>query len=91
LQFQLQLNPYADGHGTPFKRFNTLLNTLASFSTATDPTPLPTPSERHKLVRDALRLVFLRATGSTGGVWRVELQAMQRATRGFTDALMVYL
>jgi len=35
-----------------------------------DPPPPPTPSERHKLVRDALRLVFWRATGSTGA-WLV--------------------
>jgi len=32
-----------------------------------DPPPPPPPSERHKLVRDALRLVLWRATGSTGG------------------------
>ena len=35
-----------------------------------DPPPPPTPSERHKLVRDVLRLVLWRATGGTGA-WLV--------------------
>ena len=35
-----------------------------------DPPPPPSPGERRKLVREALRLSFWRATGSTGG-WLV--------------------
>jgi len=47
-----------------------------------DPPPPPTPSERHKLVRDALRLVLWRATGSTGGWLVPEILARKRAVCG---------
>ena len=47
-----------------------------------DPPPPATPSERHKLVRDALRLVFWRATGSTGGWLVPEVVVRKRAACG---------
>ena len=45
------------------------------------PTDLPTPSpcERRKLVRDALRLTLWRATGSTGAWLAPEVVARKRA------------
>lgn len=47
-----------------------------------DPPPPPTPSERHKLVRDAWRLVLWRATGSTGGWLVPEVVVRKRAACG---------
>lgn len=47
-----------------------------------DPPPPPTPSERHKLVRDALRLVLWRTTGSTGAWLVSEVVARKRAACG---------
>ena len=48
------------------------------------PTDLPTPSpgERCKLVRDALRLTLWRATGSTGAWLAPEVVARKRAVCG---------
>jgi hypothetical protein len=47
-----------------------------------DPPPPPSPGERRKLVRDALRLSFWRATGSTGGWLVPQVVARKRVQCG---------
>ena len=44
--------------------------------------PTPSPGERRKLVRDALRLTLWRATGSTGALLAPEVVARKRADCG---------
>ena len=44
--------------------------------------PTPSPGERRKLVRDALRLTLWRATGSTGAWLAPKVVARKRADSG---------
>ena len=44
--------------------------------------PTPSPAERRKLLRDALRLTLLRATGTTGAWLAPDALARKRAQCG---------
>jgi hypothetical protein len=63
-------------------RFTELQSAIGRIQLQPDPPPPPSPSERGKLVRDALRVVFWRATGSTGGWLGPEILALKRADCG---------
>ena len=47
-----------------------------------DPAPPPSPGKRRKLLRDALRLSFWRASGSTGAELVPQIVARKRAQCG---------
>jgi hypothetical protein len=47
-----------------------------------DPPPTPSPSEHRKLIRDALRLILWRVTGSTGAWLVPQIVARKRADCG---------